>query len=235
MKSYSSKKQPKKEKFKFEFTKKNIAIILAVALGLVFITASLFIVDSFSPANPKVYHRWFVSTFAGSFDGKDTPNTYHQIEIKQDAETGEPLYSCVNLTLNPTNNTKAKEIWINFSDLYASELTVFLGYGHTINVQHIVTKTFTEKQVRANEDGWFLLYSSTDGLSLNGERSIKIGFSANVKFREIYFVGLTNKIGTAVDSCSYGLKPTKEESVDHVKASKSDADNVVDEPTTFRK
>ena len=226
-----------KTKQKFQFTKKNIAIILAVTLSFLFIVASLFVVDSFSPANPKVYHRWFVSTFAGSFDGEDTPNTYHQIDIKKDISSGESLYSCIDLELNPVNGSKnpCKEIWINISDLQSTELNIFFAYGHTLNVQHVFEKTLTEKEIRADEDGWFLIYSNDKGLSVAGaDKSVKIGFSSNVRVREIYFVGLTNTISAKAVSCSYGLKPTKSKSVDHEKASVSTAGNVIDESKTFK-
>ena len=226
-----------KTKQKFKFTKKNIALILAISLGFLFIVASLFIVDSFSPANPKVYHRWFISTFAGSFDGENTPNTYHQIDIKKDIDSGESLYSCIDLELNPVNGSKnpCKEIWINLSDVQSTELNIFFAYGHTLNVQYIFEKTLTEKDIRADKDGWFLLYSSDSGLPVSGaDKYLKIGFSSNVRVREIYFVGLKNTIRAKAVSCTYGLKPTKDKSVNHEKSSVSTADNVVDEAKTFK-
>ena len=239
----SNQTEDKKPKFKFEFTKKNIATISAVALGLIFIVTSLFIVDSFAPANPKVYHRWLISTFVGSVDGKDTPNSSHQIELTKDAETGEKLYSCIDVTVNNTNGTNAQQIWVNFSDLNASELNVFISSSTSYNVRLYAEKTFTEKQVRANKDGWFLLYSSDNGLNIPYEKKLKIGFSASVKVREIVLVGMlnvhTNKpndISITDATYSYGVKPT-EDGVNYtdIAGSVASLKNVYDEKQTFKK
>ena len=69
------KKQVKKAK---KFNLKVFAMVMAI---VVFLVASLFVLDTFAPANPKVYHRFALSTIFGSFDGEDTPNSYYQVQI----------------------------------------------------------------------------------------------------------------------------------------------------------
>lgn len=224
------------KKSKVKITKKTKLALVSVAIVLVFLTACLFIVDSLAPANPKVYHKFLISTFVGSVDGEESPNTYHQITIHKDAQTGEKQYTCVNVKAKPVNNAAIKEIWINISDLYADNLTVFVGEGITSKTTQVSERTYSKEAIKKDNDGWFRIYNNEAGKA----RSVyeyKIGFSSEVKFRELVIIDVNDKKATIeVDSCSIGAKPeANEATAKHEKTPKSTAININDEQDTFIK
>ncbi|MBE5743215.1 MAG: hypothetical protein E7358_00665 [Clostridiales bacterium] len=226
--------------------KKLMTVLLVTVLIVSVILSTLFLVNSFAPANPKVYHRFFLSGISGSFDGKDTPNSYSQIEIQRDGDTDEQLYTCVDIKLSTWDARPIKEIWINISDLYEPSLNIFLGKGTAGSTKLLKDITLTANDIKNNDkDGWFRLYNNSNGLEYNvsgfyGE--LKIGFSANVKLREVAIVD--SKKGELfssikVEQFTVGTKPSKgingnDKTVTHKdKFEPIDMQNVVDEQEKF--
>ncbi|MBO7214744.1 MAG: hypothetical protein J6V66_04520 [Clostridia bacterium] len=204
---------PKKPKKKMKALTKVIISAVSVVLIAGIVVSTLFVIDSRAPANPKVYHRFLKSTFNGSYDGKNTPNDAYQVEIQKDTQTGEVLYSFVDIKLSATNSRNISEIWINFSDVYEDELTITMSKGYATTTWLLKEKTYTAKEIKADEDGWFRLYNDqSEGLNYNqsgfyGE--LKIGFSANVKVREIVILDTAKELLTTnVSKCTIGKKPT---------------------------
>ena len=230
---------PNKEEPKKINAKKWISIGLSVFLIISILLSVLFVIDSFAPANPKVYDRWVLSGINGSYDGKDTPNTFYQVEIHQDYDSGEVLYSCVDLKVSSTNSEPIKEIWINISDLYESKLNIFLGKGTAGATKLLKDITLTANDIRNDEDGWFRLYNNKNGLNYNvsgfyGE--LKIGFSANIKLREVVVVDVKDNLFSTMrlDGCSAGQKPTADKSVTYKdKFENSDIRFITDEQEKF--
>ena len=71
------------KKFVFTDSKKIFNSVLAVALAVILVIAlvtTTFLVDSFAIANPKCYHKFFLSTFNGSYDAENMPSTYWQVK-----------------------------------------------------------------------------------------------------------------------------------------------------------
>ena len=237
------KKATKKEKRKMS---KKAKIILAVVLSLVvFLTAGLFVVDSFAPASPKPYHRWVISTFNGSYDAEGKPKTSYQIEVKTDKKTGKLEYSCINTKISTTNTENVKEIWISISDLYEKELNVVLSKGWEGKSEFLTERTFTKSDVRRNADGWFKVYNNTEsGLEYNKYGfygQLRLSFSANVKVREIVVVDVYGIVGTVtVDHCSNGPRPYKDldkgfAAVHNSTFKPADMNNVCDEKSLVSK
>ena len=236
---------PKKAETKKVDVKKYVSIALTVFLVLSITLSTLFVIDSFAPANPKVYDRWVLSTFHGSYDGKDTPNSYYQIEIQKNNDTGEVLYSCVDLKISTWNARPIKEIWINISDLYEQEVNIFLGKGTAGATKLLKDITLTASDINKDKDGWFKLYSNKNGLDYNVQGfygELKIGFSANVKLREVVVIDsqegeLFSTI--TVEGCSLGKKPSKAANGNDVTVTHNDkfdpitVGNVVDEQDKF--
>ncbi len=226
--------------------KKIISIALIAFLVVSITLSALFVIDSFAPANPKVYDRWVLSTFKGSYDGKNTPNSYYQLEIQKDYDSGELLYSCVDVEFRTWNgdDRPVKEIWINISDLYENEVKIFLGKGTANSTKLLKELTYSANDIKNDKDGWFRLYNNPSGLKYNvsgfyGE--LKIGFSANVKLREVVIVDVNNQLAStmSVTGCSVGKKPSigingNDISVTHIdKFEPIDMKNVCDEQDKF--
>ncbi len=219
---------------------KKLKITFAVILSImVFLTAGLFVVDSFAPASPQPYHRWVASTFAGSFDAEGKPNTYYQVQIQKDVSTGKAEYSCINTKISTINSKNLREVWISFSDLYEQDIEIFLSKGWEGKSGYFWEVKYTKSQVRNNKTGWFRVYNNTgSGVDINKGGFIgqlRIGFSANVKVREIVIVDVEGRVGTvSVDHCSNGPKPVKDVNDDYSAKHDnsfypSDVDNVCDE------
>ena len=232
-----NKKQTKQTKKLSKKAKKVLAIVIA---SIVFFTAALFAVDSLADANPKSYHRFFISTFAGSFEADGCPNTYYQVEIKKDAQSGKTEYSCINTKIGTTNSANVKEIWVNLSDFKKDELTIFLSKGWEAKSGYLTETKITRSQIKNSEDGWFKVYSKSSGLEVNSSGfygQLRIGFSENIRVREIVVVDVNGKLGTVtVSHCSNGPKPVGagEYSAAHEgKFTPADVSNVCDEKSTF--
>ena len=215
-----------------------IAIILAI---IAFITAGLFVVDSFAPASPKVYHKFVISTFSGSFDGEGTPNSAYQVEIQKNSQSGEVQYFCINTNVSTTNNVNIKEIWISFSDVYEEELNIFTSMGWQGKSKYLSERTYTKSQIRNNENGWFKIYNTgkEEGLKVQQPEfygQLRVGFSANVKVREIVVVDIKGNLGkVSVRHCSNGGKPEYKgyAEVHDGELNPAGISNVCDESDTF--
>ena len=220
-------------------SKKTKLILVLIAIGLVFLTVTLFFVDSFAPANPKIYDRWVLSTFFGSFDGDSTPNSYHQIEIQSDTtDKTKKFYTCVDTKVSTTNARGIKEIWLNISDFYEDELTVFISKGIDTKTNFIAKTTIRKKDIIKDEDGWFRIYYNESGLIHNVANfygQIKVGFSSSVRLREMVIVDVEGELGTIeAKGRSFGeMPPETGVSVVHQKLPIGDAKNIADEQDTF--
>lgn len=224
-----------------KLSKKSVKIISIVLAIIAFITAGLFVVDSFAPASPQAYHKFVISTFSGSFDGEGTPNSYYQVEIQKNSQSGEVQYFCLNTKVSTTNNVNIKEIWINFSDLYEDDINIFTSMGWQGKSKYLSERTYTKSQIRRDKDGWFKIYNTgkKEGLEVNYREfygQLRVGFSANVKVREIVIVDMKGKIGkVAVDHCSNGGKPVVDgyAEVHDGEFNPEGVSNVCDESETF--
>ncbi len=225
-----------------KLSKKSVKIIAIILAIIAFITAGLFVVDSFAPANPKVYHRFVLSTFSGSFDGEDTPNSAYQVEIQKNSQSGEKQYFCINTKVSTTNNENIKEVWINFSDLYEDEINIFTSMGWQGKSKYLSERTYTKSDVRKNNDGWFNIYKTgkKEGLEVNSHEflgQLRVGFSANIKVREIVVVDMEGKVGKVlVNHCSNGGKPVVDgyAEMHDGELNPESVSNVCDEGSTFK-
>lgn len=214
--------------------KKWISVALITFLLVSIALSAMFIVDSFAPNNPKVYHRWFLSGINGSYDGKDTPNSFYQIEIQQDSDSGEVLYTCVDFKISTTNTRNISQIWINFSDVYEDEVNIFLGRGTAGSTKLIKELTLTASQIKSDEDGWFRLYNNKgSGLEYNVQGfygELKIGFSAGLKLREVVVVDVNGELfsETKVKQCTVGPKPKIDLKGNHVSVTHKDKFEPID-------
>ena len=204
--------------------KKPLAILISFVVISAIVVSSLFFIDSLAPANPKVYHKFVKSTFNGSYDGENTPNEYYQVEIQKDKDTGEVLYSFLDVHVSTVGGTSGvtsiSEIWINFSDVDADELTITLSKGYELKTYLIKEKTYSKKDIKNDEDGWFRLYfNDKDGLDVTSSNflgQLRFGFSASVRVREIVVLDTQKNVstlGTANGTdirYSVGPKPTVE-------------------------
>lgn len=240
--------QPKKKKSKI---RKPLITLVSLVVIAAIVTSTLFFIDSLAPANPKVYHKFVKSTFNGSYDGEHTPNDYYQVQIQKDKDTGEVLYSFIDVHVSTVGGTSGvtsvSEIWINFSDVDADELTITLSKGYELKTYLIKEKTYSRKDIKKDEDGWFRLYlNDKEGLDVTkGDflGQLRIGFSASVRVREIVVLD-TNKdvstLGTANGTdirYSVGPKPTTEGIEGYTKVTDAKADetlkNIKGESSTF--
>lgn len=231
------KKQVKKAK---KFNVKVFAMIMAI---VVFLVASLFVLDTFAPANPKVYHRFALSTIFGSFDGDDTPNSYYQVQIQKSTVSGEKQYSCINTEIRTTNSENVKEIWINLSDLYDEELKIYLSTGWEGKSKYLSERTYSKSDIKNSSDGWFRVYKTgkEDGLVINSSGfygQLRFSFSSNCKVREIVVVDMKGNLGTVTaQHCSNGGVPAGKDKYADSHDNKfypEDMKNVGDEKTTFK-
>ena len=230
MKKEVKNKNAKKPKTKM--TKKAKIILASVLAGIAFLTASLFVVDSFAPASPVPYHQFVISTFAGSVDAKDKPNSYYQVQIQKEVSGDKTEYSCINTRVQTeggiNGQANIREIWISFSDLYENEINIFLSTGWQGKSRFLSERTYSKADVRRNKTGWFKVFSSGgegfnhdvhDGHMVNHE--IRFGFSASVKVREIVVVDVNGVVGTVTvpkdrgAGCSYGPRPIKGQNNDY--------------------
>lgn len=232
------------KKVKKPLSKKTKIVISIVLAVFVFLLAGLFVVDSFAPASPKPFHRWVLSTFSGSFDGEGAPNTYYELKIQKNSQSGETQYSCINTKISTTNSENVKEIWVSFSDLKEENLEIFLSTGWQGKSKYLSQRNYSKSDVRNNEDGWFRVYNTgkKDGLEINSSGfygQLRIGFSANVKVREIVVVDMKGNLGSvSVDHCSNGGKPLKEGEYSDVHDNEfhpQGVEYVCDEKNTFKK
>ena len=232
-----------KKSKKSKMTKKAKIVIASVLAVIAFLTAGLFVLDSFAPASPKPYHKFALSTFTGSFDAEGLPSSYYQVQIQKEVGKNEAEYSCINTKVSTIESENIREIWVSFSDLYENELNIVLSTGWEGKSKFLSERTYSKSDVKNNENGWFKVYSSGgEGFKYNGSGvygQIRFAFSANVKVREILVVAVDGRVGTVtVDHCSNGPKPIKGQNDDYAavhgnKFTPSDVGNVCDEKSLY--
>ncbi len=193
------------KKFIFTDNKKIFKRVGIIALSVIialFLLLGCFIVDSMAVANPKCYHRWVLSTFHGSYDKKDMPSTYWQVRSFKDKETQKnlPLYAKTKLSLDNLGTNHLGQIWINVSDFAGDKLEVTTGYSEQ-NESLNKNKTgfvITAEDIKKSKDGWFKVYDYQDKTNFNAPlNSITvywIGFSMDIRVREMVFIDKTGKL-----------------------------------------
>ena len=214
--------------------KKLIAIILVAVASILFVVCSLFVIDSFGPANPKVYKKWVLSTFNGSYNAEGMPKTYWQVEPMQSKE-GERVTSYAKFSLSTTNNANIQEIWVNISDLKENELEVTIGKG-TLTPSVLGSISISESQVKNSKDGWFKVFDANDTetfKALNNSKQIWVGFKNHVRVREIVFIDSNNKIveNATINGMSVDGSPIVK--VDTLTSNPNNVSFVGDERLTF--
>ena len=186
------------------FTKVLAGVLAFIAL--IFLVAMCFMVDGFSKANPKCYHKFILSTFHGSYDAKDMPSTYWQVKSYESEDTGEKatVRADVKLHIHDYAETKVDEIWINISDLASNEIHIgtytFNDTGKREYLSKNANKTpfvITREQVKASKDGWFKIYDAKDTkhfiASSLFNKNYSISFSTEIRIREMVFIGYDTK------------------------------------------
>ena len=197
-----SKKQ--KERKKFKITKKLISALAGV-LAVIFVGVSaLFVIDSIAPANPKCYHKFLSSTFNGSYDTSTSPNKYWQVDNFVNSGDDGKIMTNIVFKYTPTNSKPVGKILINVSDLKSKtlDLTLACSTSVTEDYKEVKNLSITKKQVKNSNDGWIEIYNfSDDGETSfdSGKNYIRIGFSGDVRIREIFVLNTENNI-TSVSS-----------------------------------
>ncbi len=189
------------KKFVFTDNKKLFNRVLAGAIAfilLLVVVTSLFVVDSFASANPKCYHKFFLSTFNGSYDKEGMPSTYWQVNAYTKEETGEALPVKVQVELPIQNRTERYlgQIWINVSDFKGDKVEIFTYRGENGKNKALNKDdkpyVLTANAIKESKDGWFKVYDykNTDKY-IQAYQSVvnyAISFSNEIRIREIVFV-----------------------------------------------
>ncbi len=185
------------KKFVFTDSKKIFNRVLAIALAVIILIAlvtSTFLVNSFAIANPKCYHKFFLSTFNGSYDAENMPSTYWQVKSLEDSE-GNKLKVQAKVEL-PITDEGLGQIWINVSDFAGDKLEIFSYYG-TNNRELNKDKTpviITADDIKNSQDGWFKIYDFNDTESFNKASNYTddylISFSTGIRIREMVFINM---------------------------------------------
>lgn len=187
---------------KFIFTnskkiyKRVVSITIAVFLVAVVLT-TLFVIDSFAPANPKCYDKWVASSCNGSYDKEGYPSNYWEVKLYKNNATGENLTVNAKVSL-PIVNTGTRylgQIWVNISDMYAESLDVYTSYGSVVKRSLNANETpytITSKDLKKSKDGWFKVYDYKDTKNFvpasPGAVDYWVGFSTQINVREIVFI-----------------------------------------------
>ena len=186
------------KKFVFTDNKKIFNRVLAVALAVILVIAlvtTTFLVDSFAIANPKCYHKFFLSTFKGSYDAENMPSTYWEVKGYEDNE-GNSLKVKAKMELPITNKAERVlgQIWINVSDFAGDKLEIFSYYGtseYALN-KNETPYTLTAKDIKNSQDGWFKVYDFEDtenfAKASNYTDDYSITFSTGIRVREMVFI-----------------------------------------------
>ncbi len=184
------------KKFIFTDNKKLFNRVFAGVLAffaVAILVATLFVIDSVGPANPKCYHKFLLSTFNGSYDKEGMPSTFWQVNAYKDEETGEalPVRLQAELTLQ---NKSLGQVFINVSDFSGDKIEILTFYGTKNNPLNVEDKPFvlTNRDIRNSKDGWFKIYDCDDTFNfIKADTYIDeyaITFSNEIKVREIVFI-----------------------------------------------
>ena len=150
------------KKFVFTDSKQIFNRVLAIALAVVMVIAlvtATFVVDSLAIANPKCYHKFFLSSFNGSYDAENMPVTYWQVKsLKDDAGNNLKVKAKVELPIIDKGERVLGQIWINVSDLEGERLEIFAYYhtSNTTSVNKALNKGNTKSNIIKNQEVNFL-------------------------------------------------------------------------------
>ena len=216
------------------FIIKLVACIVAVVFFLVCIAV---VINSYAPANPKDYHRWFLSGINGSYEKDGNPNKYWQVEKKMSGDKYLSTYAQIELV---GSYTSVNEIWINLSDLYEDKLEIEIINASSRTINKV---TITADEMKDSENGWFNLYdldvakeSTTDNILEVNSRKFSIGFNTKINVREIVFVKDKNTDGK-YEIINYNITAEKIENqvtdLDKITESETSIHNIKNEQTTF--
>ena len=200
------KKTTKKTK-KIKNKKKLITTLIAVASVIVIAISSLFVIDSFAPANPKCYHKFVASTFNGSYDKDGLPKSYWQVspvKMEKDGKVDFATFYARYYVQYESSSEYTSEIWINVSDFYgdSTKITIAKGGGPLPNItfdEETYEYALTKNKVKNSEDGWIKIFDSDwKGTFDVSSMYLWVGFkNAKIRVREIAFISsegnLSNK------------------------------------------
>ena len=190
---------------------KRIAVISLSVIVAAFLLLGCFIVDSMAVANPKCYHKWVLSTFHGSYDKKDMPKTYWQVRSFKDKETNESLtvYAKTKLELDNLGTNHLGQVWINVSDFAGDKIEITVGYSEQNESLNKNEKayTITSSDIKNSKDGWFKVYDYQDKTNFIAPKTsitvYWIGFSTDIRVREMVFIDSTGKVAKTSDLKEY--------------------------------
>ncbi len=186
------------KKFIFTDNKKifnRVLIGVLTFIILVALVSTTFIVDSFAIANPKCYHKFFLSTFNGSYDAENMPSTYWQVKSLEDSEgNGLKVKAKVELPITNKSERVLGQIWINVSDFAGDKLEIFSYYGTSEYALNKNEKPFviTKSDIKNSQDGWFKVYDFEDTENFAKASTYtddySITFSSGIRVREMVFI-----------------------------------------------
>ncbi len=186
------------KKFVFTDNKKIFNRVLAIALAVIMVIALItatFVVDSLAIANPKCYHKFFLSSFNGSYDAENMPVSYWQVKsLKDDSGNNLNVQAKVELPIVDYGERVLGQIWINVSDFSDEKLEIFVYYGSSDKPLNVDKKPFTltRKDVKNSKDGWFKIYDFEDSENFVKTSTyvddFSITFSTGIRVREMVFI-----------------------------------------------
>ncbi len=177
-----------------------VAVILAVTL-VVF--SALLILNTFAPNNPKCYHVFGLSGINGSFNKKGNPTTYYTAEPKK--IEGHEYYEFTKIKLE---KGKAAFVYVNVSDLWENNLTIYLRRGENAsgplipayegktikdeNDKDVVLMDFIldAKTLKKDKDGWIKINLKYRENEIH--YTYYLAFSTKVNIREVVFADIDN-------------------------------------------
>ena len=222
-----------KKHIKKSFIIKLTAIILAV---IFFVACVGIVVNSYAPANPKDYHRWFLSGINGSYNKEGNPKTYWAVSKMQSGNNDVTVYGEITVT---GSYTKINEVWVNVSDLYEEETEIIVVNGSTKVVNKYLLKA---EDLKKSQDGWLKIYDLEEAELDANDDYVKItstkffiGFNTAINVRELV---VADADGNTIDYSIKGIKiDNQSTSIDdeEVKNAENGVSNLNDEQKLFNK
>ena len=216
---------------------KKLIKIGVIALAVIFfLICTIFVIDSVGPANPKAYKKFLLSTFNGSYTAEGLPETYWQIEPKED-ENGVRVPTYAKFSLTTVDTDDVGEIWVNLSDLKESAVKITIGYGYSEQTFKTAgTVDITSKQIKESENGWFKIYDAKklNGLTSFTSKHVWIGFENSVRVREINFKDVNGKAPEKVELKGMSINATGVMDANKLSKFENNVNNVCDEQKKFK-
>lgn len=187
--------------------KKFITTIIAILSVLIIVVSTLFIIDSFAPANPKSYHKFVISTFNGSYDKEGLPKSSWQVspvKMEKDGKVDFATFYARYYVQYESSSEYTSEIWINVSDFYGDSTKIIIAKGGgplpgAKYDEETYYYTLTKNKVKSSSDGWIKIFDSDwKGAFDVSSMYLWVGFkNAKIRVREIAFISsegnLSNK------------------------------------------